>query len=251
MMTRIEECPLGLGGRMMKSESVAPDSGSVGEQARGDTGSLSTVALVALTVTLSLQVARVFLPMVFDLGERSGTASSAIKAGALALIVSLAPAIAPVVRRSLGARTSLVTTLATLPGLRIVIQLIHPIPLWLSTTTMVVALLGLALLLVAMKSGEGATGGHVFVLGSLTALAIDTGLRSAYLTWDYAWQSGPVPFLLAMIPGAILVLALARRAGALSAQGGVGSARTAALVGPFLFLHMLFLQNAAFLSSSG
>jgi len=238
-------------GRTMKGESVALDSATLEERARGGGASLSGVALVTLTMTLLLQVARVFLPMVFDLGERSGTASSAIKAGALALIVFLAPAIAPLVRRSLGARTSLVATLATLAGLRMVIQLIHPIPLWLSTTAMVVALLGLALLLVAMKGGDGAAGGRVFVLGSLTALAIDTGLRSAYWTWDYAWRSGPVPFLLAMILGAILVLALARQAGALSAQGGVGSARTAALVGPFLFLHMLFLQNAAFLSSSG
>ncbi len=208
---------------------------------------------MALTVTLTLQVARVFLPMVFDLGERSGMASGAVKAGALAIMVFLAPLIAPVLPRSLGGKTALVTTLSTLASLRVVIQLVHPIPLWLSTVAMVIALLNLTLLLVAMKSREGIARGHEFALGTLAALAIDTGLRSAYWSWDYAWQSGAVPLLLAVGLGGLLLLAFARQANDLSArgEGGHGKSRVAALVGPFLFLHVLFLQNVAFISSSG
>ena len=150
----------------MKSESVAFESERVGEKARGHNGSVPRAALVALTVTLTLQVARVFLPMVFDLGERSGMASGAIKAGALAIMVFLAPLIAPVLPRSLGGKTALVTTLSTLAGLRVVIQLVHPIPLWLSTVAMVIALLNLTLLLVTMKSSEGIARGHEFALGT-------------------------------------------------------------------------------------
>ncbi len=193
---------------------------------------------MALTVTLTLQVARVFLPMVFDLGERSGMASGAVKAGALAIMVFLAPLIAPVLPRSLGGKTALVTTLSTLASLRVVIQLVHPIPLWLSTVAMVIALLNLTLLLVAMKSREGIARGHEFALGTLAALAIDTGLRSAYWSWDYAWQSGAVPLLLAVV-GALVFLAFARQANDLSARGedGHGKSRVAALVGPFLFMH--------------
>jgi len=191
--------------------------------------------------------------MVFDLGERSGMASGAVKAGALAIMVFLAPLIAPVLPRSLGGKTALVTTLSTLASLRVVIQLVHPIPLWLSTVAMVIALLNLTLLLVAMKSREGIARGHEFALGTLAALAIDTGLRSAYWSWDYAWQSGAVPILLAVVLDALVLLACAGQAKDLSARGevGHGKSRVAALVGPFLFLHVLFLQNVAFISSSG
>lgn len=235
----------------MKGQTVALKQAE--EDAPEEEGSLSRIVLVALTLTLALQVSRVFLPMVFDLGERSGTTSSAIKAGVLGLVVFLAPVLTPVVRRLLGARRSLVVTLGALVGLRIVIQAVHPVPLWLSTAAMVVALLGLTLLVLAMRSGRRAAGGHQFVLGTLTGLAIDTGVRSAYWSWDYAWQGGVVPFLLAVVVGAVMILALARQSGELSAriEGGAGGALVAALVGPFLLLHVLFLQNVAFVSSSG
>lgn len=131
------------------SESVALDT--TGDRTRLGAGSPSRIALVAVTLTLSLQVSRVFLPMVFDLGERSGTTSSATKAGALALLVFLTPVLAPLVRRVLGPRRAIVVTLVGLIVARLAIQAVQPVPLWLSTAAMVVALLGLTLLLHAMK----------------------------------------------------------------------------------------------------
>lgn len=216
-------------------------------------GSLIRIVLVALTVTLGLQVIRVFLPMVFDLGERSGTTSSAMKAGALGVLVFLTPVLTPLVRRLLGARASLVATLSALVGLRIVIQVIHPVPLWLSTAATVVTLLGLTLLLLAMQMGGGVLGGYQFVVGSITGLTIDAGLRSAYRSWDYSWQEGAVPLLLAALIGGVMIVALASQTRELTArlEGRAGGAVVGAVVGPFLFLHVLFLQSVAFVSSSG
>jgi endonuclease/exonuclease/phosphatase family metal-dependent hydrolase len=239
-----------IGGQTMNSQTVALEEAE--KRKPDDAGSWSRVVLVALTLTVTLQVSRVFLPMVFNLGERSGTASSAVTAGALALIVFLAPVLTPLVRRSLGARGSVLATLGALVGLRIAIQTIHPVPLWLSTAAMVVALLGLTLLLLAMRNSWGTAGGYQFALGALSGLAIDTGFKSANWSWDYAWQEGVVPLVLAVALGAGVILALARQAGELSppVEAGAG-VLVASLVGPFLLLHVLFLQSAAFVSSSG
>jgi endonuclease/exonuclease/phosphatase family metal-dependent hydrolase len=207
---------------------------------------LGRVLLVAFIATLALQLIRVFLPMVFDLGERSGTTSAAIRAGEMALLVSLAPIVAPVVTRLLGPRPSLVASVVALAALRIAVQVIHPVPLELATAGMAVSLLALTLLLVAAGARSD------FVPGLLMGLAIDTGLHSAFWSWDYAWQTGAVPFVLAVVPAAGAVLLLLGRPGEdLAARGHVGGSPPAALVGPFLFLHVLFVQNIAFVSSSG
>ena len=61
---------------------------------RTETGAQETAArigLTALSVLFALQLIRVFLPIVFDLRERSGTATGAIKAGVLAIVISLTP----------------------------------------------------------------------------------------------------------------------------------------------------------------
>ena len=70
---------------------------------------VAQLALVASCVALALQLARVFLPIVFALGERSGTTGAAIRAGLLALALSLAPALAPLFPRLLGGRRGLLT----------------------------------------------------------------------------------------------------------------------------------------------
>ncbi len=60
---------------------------------------VARLALVAACTVLVLQLARVFFPIVFDLGERSGATAEAIRAGALALAISLTPFLAPLFPR--------------------------------------------------------------------------------------------------------------------------------------------------------
>lgn len=215
---------------------------------------ISQLLLVALSTLLAFQLVRVFLPLVFDLGERSGTTGGAIKAGLLALAASLAPLLAPLFIRLLGARRSLVVVLLAMTGVRLIVQLRHPVSLSLATLGMTISLLALSLLLIALTSEAGGAGGRTFVLGLMIGLALDTSLRGIYWTWDYAWQPGMVPLLLTLIPAAaVAYLATLERTG--EQAWGDESARTTprslGSIGPFIFLQLLFLQNTAFVASSG
>src|SRR2546427_7671786 len=128
---------------------------------------------------VSLQLARVFFPIVFDLGERQGTTAAALKAGGLSLIVFLAPMIAPLVGKLLGFRRALFAVLVAVATARVAIQLSHPIPLWLAGAATALGLWALALLLVAMSRSEGSDGGHRYVVGLVIGLALDTPLRAS------------------------------------------------------------------------
>lgn len=211
------------------------------------------VVLVGLTAMVSLQLARVFFPIVFDLGEREGTTAAALKAGGLSLIVFLAPMIAPLLGKVFGFRRALVAALVTVAAGRLAVQLLHPIPLWLAAIATAFGLWALALLLVAMRRTEGSGGGHRYVVGLVIGLALDTALRAGFSTWDYSWQEGAGPLALAVLPAAaIVVLAVSGDGAKLMArgEGSLGDVLPAALVGPFLWLQVLFLQSVAFVASA-
>src|SRR2546428_12338130 len=83
---------------------------------------------------VSLQLARVFFPIVFDLGEREGTTTAALKAGGLSLIVFLAPMIAPILGKVFGLRRALFAALVAVAAGRVALPLLHPLPRWLAAT---------------------------------------------------------------------------------------------------------------------
>ncbi|HEX9122509.1 MAG TPA: endonuclease/exonuclease/phosphatase family protein [Actinomycetota bacterium] len=213
---------------------------------------LGQAALVAVVVLLTLQVTRVFFVLVSDLGERSGKTSDALLAGGLALVVFLAPLLSPLVRGAIGARGSLLATAGALVGLRLAIQLLHPVTLGLAAAATVVALISLTLLFVAMRWDGERTAGLGYVLGTLLGLTLDTALRAGFRSWDSAWQDGPGALILAILPAALALLLLFTRPGRSLRPRGERRTKVLPLaaLGPFLMLQVLFLQSPAFVASA-
>ncbi len=207
------------------------------------------VTLVALTVTVTTQLVRVLFPIVYSWGERT----SFVGVGVFALILFLAPVLTPVVIRLMGTRRALTATITALVAARLGVQWIHPVPLWLAALASAFALIALTLELETF--GNSTRNGSLgLALGVIVGLALDTALRSAFWTWDYAWQGGLLPSVLALALSAGIGLSLARatieevEAAAVPVRGG---SLRCALLGPFLMLQLLFFQNVGFLASQG
>jgi endonuclease/exonuclease/phosphatase family metal-dependent hydrolase len=211
------------------------------------------VTLLALVTVMSLQVARVLFVLVSDLGERRGATSDALLAGVLAVVLFLAPLLAPLVARGIGTRAALTAALVGLAGLRLAIQLVHPIRLVLASAATVTALIGITLLFVASEHRGNAAGRLRFVLGVLVGLTLDTALRTFDRTWDAAWHLTLATTVTAVLIGAGAVALLLM--GARQWLGGSGEPSRAralpvAALGPFLMLQLLFLQSPAFVASA-
>jgi hypothetical protein len=139
------------------------------------------VTLVALTVTVTTQLVRVLFPIVYSWGERT----SFVGVGVFALILFLAPVLTPVVIRLMGTRRALTATITALVAARLGVQWIHPVPLWLAALASAFALIALTLELETF--GNSTRNGSLgLALGVIVGLALDTALRSAFWTWDYA-----------------------------------------------------------------
>lgn len=222
-----------------------PASPATRDAPSGDTasrreGAARELALVALVVGLALASFRVLFPLAYNYGERT----SFTAAGVLALALFVAPLLSPVLGALLGVRTALVLTLGALAGVRVSIQLFHPVPLWLGGTAAVLALLALALTVSALRS-DGGRGGRRSVVGVVLGLALDAAILSVFRTWEPSWQEGAAPMAVTLLLAAAAIGVayrehVARRPGDPTGPAGVWS--TAAL-GPFLMLHVLFLQN--------
>jgi endonuclease/exonuclease/phosphatase family metal-dependent hydrolase len=204
---------------------------------------LVSVALVAVTVAVASQVLRVIFPLAFNLGERL---DNDFLAAILTLSLFLGPVLAPPVRFIFGPRHSLWVAILALSSLRIAIQVVRPVPLGLGAAATVVALLALTLELMAVQR-RGVEGGYSFALGIILGLAVDTGFRVGFTTWDYAWREGALPLALSIVVAAVLALTLWRAVPGIEAPPQPRTGRPiAVLLGPFLLLEMLLLQNLAF-----
>ena len=200
------------------------------------------LALAAVVVVLSLQSFRVLFPLAYSYGERT----SFTTAGVVAVALFLAPLLAPVVRTVFGGRVSLVLSVAGLAAARVVIQVWRPVPLWLAGAAAVLALLTLTLVWVDARA-EGGLGGRRFVVGLLLGLAADAAILALFFTWEPAWQDGALPVATAVLLAAaaigVVLVGLPRR-GPLATYGpGAAGVWSTAALGPFLMLHVLFLQN--------
>lgn len=143
------------------------------------------VVLIALTVALGAQVVRVLFPLAYGFGETTSFAT----AGVLALAVSLGPLLAAPMARALGPVVSLTASVGALLLLRLTMQVVRPIPLWLAAGGTAVAFVAWTVQFLR-ATGRGS---HCFVIGLIAGLALDVALRSGFWTWDYAWQDGPGP----------------------------------------------------------
>jgi endonuclease/exonuclease/phosphatase family metal-dependent hydrolase len=118
------------------------------------------------------------------------------------------------------------------------------VPVWLGGAAAVLALLALSLTFAVLRS-DGGRGGRRFVVGVLLGLTLDTAILAVFGTWEPSWQEGVWPMTTTVVlAGAAIGVAyrehVARRRGDVTGPAGVWSA---AALGPFLMLHVLFLQN--------
>jgi endonuclease/exonuclease/phosphatase family metal-dependent hydrolase len=207
---------------------------------------IATLALVALSVTLGLQVFRVQFPLSFDLGEDIGF----VEAGLITVAVfGVGPLLAEPIRRLLGPRDALWTAFGGAVTGRLLIQFVHPVPFWLATASTVLALFAWTLLVISLRA-RGREGSGAFVMGTLLGLSLDTAVRTVFRTWDPAWQSGALAIALTLALAAGVGILLARTVDRLSAaERPRGGALALTAIGPFLFLEVVFLQSPAFAAS--
>ena len=201
-------------------------------------------ASFAVLVTIGLQLLRVLFPLAFDLSEDAGS----IDAGLFTLAVfALSPFLASLLSPLARTRSRWLLIGGTVTA-RVAVQVVHPIPLWLAT---VGAVLFLAALTLEVHEVRGRLDGQsVIVLGLLGGLALDVAIRTAFWTWDPAWQDGLVPLAVAVALGTALVVLLAlNRLPETSREEAVPVGGLVAL-GPFLMLQVLFLQSPAFVASA-
>jgi endonuclease/exonuclease/phosphatase family metal-dependent hydrolase len=209
------------------------------------------LALIAFTVMISLQVIRVFVTLlVYNFGEDNGLMLATVPA----LIVFLSPFAVPLLVRLLNPARALVVTVGGLALIRVILQISRG-----AAANLVLAGIATALALMALPLAIGwlrradTASGYRMALGIMLGLALDTGLHSAFLTWDYAWQTGAVPLIIALVASGMVFAALYRlqadRTGA-PLETGLKALLPLALVGPFFMLQMIFLQNVAFNASA-
>jgi hypothetical protein len=125
-----------------------------------------------------------------------------------------------------------------LAAARVMIQLVHPIPIWLGAVAVAGGLVVMPSVVAAVRRADGDT---ALLTGVVLGLALDTAIRGGFLTWDLAWQEGPTAMGVAVGVGVLAILAavtLPLETGSLQPP-----ALRLALFGPFFALQLLFLQN--------
>jgi endonuclease/exonuclease/phosphatase family metal-dependent hydrolase len=194
-----------------------------------------------------MQIMRVLFTVAYRYGERT----SFLIASVFVIVVFLSPLPTPLLRRAFGPRWSLPAAAAGLAGSRIALQAVQGGSLILATAGTVVSLMAWTLAVAAVRQQDGGRADR-FVAGFLLGLAIDNGIRTAFLTWDHAWQGGVMPWVLTIVLAAGLLVAAWRAAvggAGVDREPGFGSTLPVALLGPFLALQVLVLGNVALVAS--
>lgn len=208
----------------------------------------STVALVALTTAVSLQSFRVLFPKAYGLADRVGNGVAA----AVTVAVFGSALLTPVVRQLLGGRRTLLAAVATLAAWRLVVGFVDTVPLGLALAGTVAALMASTLVLTSELAGAVEVKGVALLAG----LGLDVVLRSAFLTWDPAWQRDAAPLAVALLLSAALVVSAwgaPDRDGAPAAVDGlpaVSGFGGGVAVGAVLALEAAFLLSPGFVASS-
>lgn len=200
------------------------------------------VALLAVVCAVSLQVLRVFFPIVFDGFEDVGYAAAAAVAVGIPALGSI---LGWAFREAIGDRRSVLLGVGLLTMGRIALQVAGPIPFWLVAITTAAAFWAL-MSIVATGSAGRARGP---VQGLLLGFAVDVAIRSVFRGWDPVWQEGLLPWVVgvSLSLGAMILVIVTSRS--VRSNGPGVSWVALAAIGPFLFLHALFLQSAPFVAS--
>ena len=172
-----------------------------GEQPSGWNAATSVVylsqALVAVLVVVVAQVARVLFPIMFEIGEDWDF----VAAGLVAVGVFTAPILAILFPR-LSARTAAVAGSAAVSAVLLGLRLFDPIPAPVAVVGVAVALAGGTIVLSGVVLGQR-VGAAVLLAGLVVGLALDAVIRSAFYSWDLAWQLGTASLIVTLILGSV------------------------------------------------
>ena len=215
-------------------------------QGIGSWRALEETALPALAVLFGLQVLRMLLNgLVFYLRDAQGFAATTV--GLYAFLFFLVAFLAAWVHRLLGPSRALASTAAGLALVRLIEQFVTS-PLG----DLVLATIGTGLFLLFIPiyagrvRGQGTDAGGLLALGLLLGIAADTAIKGASATLDLSWQRGAVAdgatiILVALYWG--LLWRVSRRSPTEPGGGEVRAALPLLVVGPLLFLGLLWFQN--------
>lgn len=202
--------------------------------------------LVALTVVVLAQSTRLLFPIMFEIGEDWDFLLAGLVAlGAFSapLLVAAMPPLSP--------STALMGGAGMMAGGLISARLLDPIPAPLAILVVVGSLVGVTLIVARADVGTVLSPPGA-VVAVVIGLAIDTGVRVAFGSWDLGWQSG-FGSLVVVFALAVGLVALALVTGRVTGNGPLVPTPPAVWVGAgaYFLLQLLFLQNFAFVASQG
>lgn len=207
--------------------------------------------LVALSILMGVQVVRVFVnTLVYAFGERFGQTLAAVPA----LFVFLSPFLVLLLARLTSPRNLLLVGVGGLAIVRLIMQISRDINanMIFAGLAIVLALIGLVAALHWLSSTDAARR-KVFAQGIVLGLILEIAVHGAFLTWDYVWQPGIVPLITALVVSGLALVALWQLRGEAhpDQEPSFGAVRPLIALGAFFMLELLFLQNMAFVTSSG
>ena len=219
-----------------------------GEQPSGWNAATSVVylsqALVAVLVVVVAQVARVLFPIMFEIGEDWDF----VAAGLVAVGVFTAPILAILFPR-LSARTAAVAGSAAVSAVLLGLRLFDPIPAPVAVVGVAVALAGGTIVLSGVVLGQR-VGAAVLLAGLVVGLALDAVIRSAFYSWDLAWQLGTASLIVTLILAVSLLSLAVATTRTMDDAVSFGARPSASLaIGAYLMAQLLFLHNFAFAGS--
>src|SRR5690606_30909193 len=136
-----------------------------------------------------------------------------VAAGVIPLLFAATALLAPL-GRLLGARRALALAVAGAAAARLVVQAQETPGL---VPTLVALLLGMTGLALALRLTAARAGSGPAATALLGGLAVDVAVRLALVTWDAAWQPGPVGWVVA---GGLVGVALPALAAVLTGPPG-------------------------------
>lgn len=222
------------------------DAGPPGPPQSAPTRYLGAVTVLVTIVTV--EAIRVFITLEYGLREDAGT----VVAGVVAIVVLLAPFVAAILRRVAGATGAFGTTVCLAAVGTVLMQAVHPIPIWIAAVTTAAGLIALTLLLHRFRDRSPARGAQ-FAIAVILGLMLDTALQALFGTWGPLWRTGGwavlasvvvVLLVLASLPG--VVADATNRPARTDRETIFKSTLPMLVLGPFLMLELSFAQDIAF-----
>lgn len=205
-------------------------------------------AAAALVTIVTVEAIRVFITLEYGLREDAGT----VIAGVVAIAVFLAPFLAAILRRVFGATGALAATVCLVAIGTVLMQAVHPIPIWIAALTTAVGLIALTLLLHCVRDRSPARGSR-FAIALVLGLMLDTALQAVFATWGPLWRTGGWAVLASVV---VVLLVLASLPGVIAEKTSrpsrkqretiLSSTLPILALGPLLMLELSFAQDIAF-----